>query len=96
MENVVNAIKNYSKELDFDTPYCPNLFPPLAVLASFAQGESKILSVSYFKHKESNRANTIQSELTKMGAIICISGDEMLIQGIEIVNSVEINPNGDH
>jgi 3-phosphoshikimate 1-carboxyvinyltransferase len=96
LENGVRIIKNQSKAFDFDATHCPDLFPPLAVMASFANGESRIKGVSRLIYKESNRAVTIQSELTKMGAKISIVGDEMLIQGIENVNSAEINPHGDH
>lgn len=96
LENGVRIIKNQSKAFDFDATHCPDLFPPLAVLASFANGESRIKGVSRLIYKESNRAVTIQSELTKMGAKISIVGDEMLIQGIENVNSAEINSHGDH
>jgi 3-phosphoshikimate 1-carboxyvinyltransferase len=96
LENGVRIIKNQSKAFDFDATNCPDLFPPLAVLASFANGESRIKGVSRLIYKESNRAVTIQSELTKMGAKISIVEDEMLIQGIENVNSAEINPHGDH
>ena len=96
IENGVRIIKNQSKAFDFDATHCPDLFPPLAVLASFANGESRIKGVSRLIYKESNRAVTIQSELTKMGAKISIVGDEMLIQGIENVNSAEINSHGDH
>lgn len=92
----VRVVKKNSKAFTFDATNCPDLFPPLAVLASFANGESKIKGVSRLIHKESNRALTIQSELTKMGAKISIVGDEMLIQGIENVNSTEINSHGDH
>ena len=96
LDNGIRIIKNQSKAFEFDATHCPDLFPPLAVLASFGKGESKIKGVSRLIHKESNRAQTIQSELTKMGAKISIVGDEMLIQGIENVNSAEINPHGDH
>lgn len=96
MENGVRIAKKDFHPFDFDATHCPDLFPPLAVLASFAQGESKIKGVSRLIHKESNRAQTIQSELTKMGAKISIVDDEMRIQGIEKVNSADINPHGDH
>lgn len=96
LENGVQIIKNQSKAFEFDATHCPDLFPPLAVLASFAQGESKIKGVSRLIHKESNRAATIQSELTKMGAQISISDDVMHIQGIEKSTGAKIDPHGDH
>ena len=96
LDNGVRIIKNQSKAFEFDATHCPDLFPPLAVLASFGKGESKIKGVSRLIHKESNRAQTIQSELTKMGAKISVVDDEMRIQGIEKVNSAEINSHEDH
>jgi len=96
LDKGVRVVKKNSKAFTFNATNCPDLFPPLAVLASFANGESMIKGVSRLIHKESNRALTIHSELTKMGAKISIVGDEMLIQGIENVNSAEINPHGDH
>lgn len=96
IKNGVRIVKKDFRAFNFDATHCPDLFPPLAVLASFGKGESKIKGVSRLIHKESNRAQTIQSELTKMGAKISIVDDEMRIQGIEKVNSAEINPHGDH
>jgi 3-phosphoshikimate 1-carboxyvinyltransferase len=96
LDNVIRIVKNQSKAFEFDATHCPDLFPPLAVLASFAQGESKIKGVSRLIYKESNRAATIQSELTKLGAKIQIVGDEMIINGIDEVYPAMINPHGDH
>jgi 3-phosphoshikimate 1-carboxyvinyltransferase len=92
----VQIVKKDTKAFNFDATHCPDLFPPLAVLASFAQGESIIKGVSRLIHKESNRAHTIKSELSKMGAKISIVGDDMLIQGIEKAKSGLIDPHGDH
>lgn len=96
LENGIQIIKNQSKAFDFDATHSPDLFPPLAVLASFGKGESKIKGVSRLIHKESNRAATITSELTKMGAKISISDDVMHIQGIDKGKAATVNPHGDH
>ncbi|MBM3186007.1 MAG: 3-phosphoshikimate 1-carboxyvinyltransferase [Bacteroidetes bacterium] len=96
IENGVRIVKKEFNAFNFDATHCPDLFPPLAVLASFSQGESKIKGVSRLIHKESNRAVTIQSELTKMGAQILISDDVMIIQGIEKANGAKIDTHGDH
>jgi 3-phosphoshikimate 1-carboxyvinyltransferase len=88
--------KNETNAFTFDATHCPDLFPPLTVLACFAKGISKIKGVNRLKHKESDRASTIQSELTKMGAKIQIVGDEMIINGIDKVYPAMINPHGDH
>lgn len=96
LENGVQIVKKHSRAFEFDATHCPDLFPPLAVLASFGEGESKIKGVSRLIHKESNRAQTIQSELTKLGAEIYFSEDVMFIHGIEKGKAAVINPHGDH
>lgn len=65
----------------FDATECPDLFPPLAVLAAYAGGVSKIKGVNRLKHKESDRGVTLQKEFAKAGVRIELQGDEMLIYG---------------
>ena len=55
---------------EFDATDCPDLFPPLVALAAYCKGETKIKGVSRLKHKESNRAVTLQDEFDKMGVRI--------------------------
>lgn len=65
----------------FDASDCPDLFPIAAVLACFCNGVSVIKGVRRLYRKESNRAETILSELMILGASIVIKGDEMQIAG---------------
>jgi 3-phosphoshikimate 1-carboxyvinyltransferase len=92
----IRVFKKDRNAFHFDATHCPDLFPPLAVLASFGSGESRIKGVSRLIHKESNRAESIQSELKKMGANISVVGDEMVVQGIQKVYGARIDPHGDH
>ena len=71
--------KNEFKSFEFDATHCPDLFPPLAVLGSFGTNMSSVHGVHRLFAKESNRAETIVQELTKLGAQIEIKGDAMLI-----------------
>lgn len=64
---------------EFDATHCPDLFPPLTALASFANGVSIIKGVSRLIHKESNRAKTLQQEFAKAGIRIVLRDDEMKI-----------------
>jgi 3-phosphoshikimate 1-carboxyvinyltransferase len=95
-EDGLRVSKNEANSFNFDATHCPDLFPPLVVLASFANGVSKIKGVNRLKYKESNRAESIQLELTKLGAEIQVVGDEMIINGIKQVKPAVINPHGDH
>jgi len=79
----------------FDATECPDLFPPLAVLACSCRGQSVISGVERLQHKESNRAQALFSELTKIGAKISISGNQMAITGNRITGG-QIESHGDH
>ncbi len=65
----------------FDATNCPDLFPPLAVLAAACNGTTLLKGVSRLIHKESNRAMAIQTEFAKAGISVVIEGDEMYIKG---------------
>jgi len=79
-----NAVSVRSKDLrpfDFDATDCPDLFPPLAVLAAACRGTSRIHGTPRLAGKESNRALTIQNTLGALGARIRLEDDDMIING---------------
>jgi 3-phosphoshikimate 1-carboxyvinyltransferase len=69
------------KSFEFDATHSPDLFPPLVALASYCDGVSRIKGVSRLKHKESDRAETLQKEFAKMNILIEIADDVMTISG---------------
>jgi 3-phosphoshikimate 1-carboxyvinyltransferase len=75
------AKKGALKAFQIDATHCPDLFPPLAVLASYCTGTSSIKGVHRLIHKESNRAGAIQKELNSMGVPVSLEQDCMLITG---------------
>ncbi len=80
----------------FDANDCPDLFPPLVALAAYCKGRTTIYGVNRLLHKESNRALTLQDEFDKMGVLIKLERDEMLIQGNGIVKGADVHSNHDH
>lgn len=64
-----------------DLNNAPDLFPIVAVLASFCAGESRISGVGRLSSKESDRAAAILEMLSKLGVEARIEGDDMLICG---------------
>ena len=64
---------------EFDATDCPDLFPPLVVLASKAKGTSTIKGALRLLHKESNRGITLQTEFAKIGVNIELQDDIMII-----------------
>jgi len=81
---------------EFDATDCPDLFPPLVALAAYCKGETKIKGVRRLKHKESNRAVTLQDEFDLMGVRIRIEDDIMIIQGGGIVKGADVHSHHDH
>jgi len=80
---------------EFDATDCPDLFPPLVALASYCDGETKIKGVRRLKHKESNRAVTLQDEFDLMGVKIVIEDDTMIIHGGN-VKGADVHSHHDH
>lgn len=87
---------NPIQAFEFDATDCPDLFPPLAVLAAFAKGTSVIKGLSRLAHKESNRGVTLQEELGKMGIRIELFGDDMIVHGTACIQSATVHSRHDH
>jgi 3-phosphoshikimate 1-carboxyvinyltransferase len=75
---------------------CPDLFPPLAVLAAYCKGTSVIEGVHRLMHKESNRAEALQQELGKMGVQVEIENNNMKIQGGHVLKGAHLFSHNDH
>lgn len=69
---------------EFDATNAPDLFPSLAVLALNCDGVSKIKGIERLSNKESDRAESIYTEFTKLGGSIEIDGDWMIIEGSKL------------
>jgi 3-phosphoshikimate 1-carboxyvinyltransferase len=81
---------------EFDATNCPDLFPPLAVLATYCNGISTLHGVHRLVNKESNRAIALQEELGKMGIKIEIENDGMRIYGAEEITGTDVHSHHDH
>ena len=95
-KNDLNISKNKCLSFDFDASNSPDLFPPLAVLASFGSKTSSIKGVERLYAKESNRAQTINSELSKLGANIKISKDTMFVSPRSAPVNFNVSSCNDH
>ncbi len=84
------------KPFHFNATDCPDLFPPLVALAAYCNGTSVIEGVQRLYHKESNRALTLQEEFGKMGVMIKLQDDLMIISGTGVVKGAEVNAHHDH
>lgn len=80
----------------FDATDTPDLFPPLALLAAFCQGQSRIRGVHRLLHKESNRADALISEFTKMQIPIFVEEDVLMVEGAVPQGSEYLSGWNDH
>ncbi len=74
----------------------PDLVPVCAVLACMADGKSVIQGIRRLRFKESDRIESLSSELSKMGADIRYSDNRLIIYGGRALRGAEIDPHGDH
>ncbi len=84
------------KAFQFDANDCPDLFPPLVALAACCTGTTVIQGVHRLTHKESNRALTLQEEFGKLGIVITLQDNLMLIKGGTGIRSAITHSRHDH
>lgn len=70
--------------------------PVIAVAAAFAEGETIVKDAAELKVKESNRIDTMVSELSKMGASIVGTEDGMIINGGQPLSGALVDSYHDH
>ena len=84
-QDSITVSKRKLRAFEFDATNSPDLFPALAALAAAAEGESVIIGTERLRHKESDRAETIQREYEKLGIEVDISENNIMrIRGGEI------------
>ena len=91
----IEVVKKELIAFEFDATDSPDLFPPIAALAANCEGISVIKGTKRLKHKESNRAITIQEELNNVGIRVDLLNDEMHIHGGKILTG-KIDSHQDH
>lgn len=77
----LKVLPSAPRGFEFDATDCPDLFPPLVVLAAAAQGQSRISGVHRLRGKESDRAASLRTILGKLGIETDIIRDALVIRG---------------
>jgi len=92
---IIRSSVSKLKAFTFDATDSPDLFPPLAALAAYCNGISRIKGVGRLRHKESDRAEAIAEVLEAMGIKVQIRHDEMAITGGKVRGAV-VSSHNDH
>ncbi|MDQ3846714.1 MAG: 3-phosphoshikimate 1-carboxyvinyltransferase [Bacteroidota bacterium] len=95
-EQRIHIQQSALKPFQFDATDCPDLFPPLVALAAYCNGTTIIQGTNRLIHKESNRALTLQEEFGKIGVVIELQENKMLVKGEGIVKAASVSSHNDH
>lgn len=76
----VKVRKKSLVSFEFDCTDCPDLFPPLVVLACKCRGISRIRGVERLRYKESDRAGALVEEFTRLGANLRLKGNMLEVE----------------
>lgn len=83
--------------VELDVSQCPDLVPALALHAALRAGETTaIVGAARLRIKESDRLDTVTTELSKLGANIEQAPDSLLIHGVERLTGGETDSHNDH
>ena len=95
-ENEVTVIGNKLKAIQADMSSIPDLVPPMAIAAAFAEGTSRFYNIGHLRHKECDRMAVLVSELNKMGPCAACDDDSITITGQNCLHGASIDPHNDH
>lgn len=88
--------KRELKSFKFNISDCPDLAPPLAVLAAACDGTTVITGTERLAIKESNRGANIEKNLRDLGAEVLFTGDRLEITGGKRLRHTIVQSSGDH
>jgi len=95
-EELVEIEGEKLEAIDVDARDIPDLVPVCAALACYAKGTSKLYNAGRLRYKESDRLNSLYTELKKMGAEIIIEEDRLIVRGPCTMHGAIIDPHNDH
>lgn len=85
-------------DLDLDVSDCPDLAPPLAVMAALRTGRTtRLVNAARLRIKESDRLAAIREELCKLGGRVTEGSDFLEIEGQDTLpGGVTVDAHNDH
>jgi len=82
--------------VNIDVDEFPDLVPILAVYASLAHKNSRLVNAGRLRIKESDRLNAIATELNKLGGRLVEGEDWLEIEGVSEFRGGEVSAHNDH
>ena len=82
-------------DVEIDVSGCPDLLPPLAVMAAVRRGETRFTNAARLRLKESDRLQTTAALLSALGGRVDVLPDALLVHGGPLSGGT-VDGAGDH
>lgn len=83
-------------DVDIDLSQCPDLAPPLAVMAAVRKGTTRFVHAGRLRMKESDRLETIARTLNALGAKAQVGEDTLTLEGLDHLKGGTVDGCNDH
>ena len=83
-------------DVDIDVSGCPDLLPPLAVMAAIRQGTTRFVNAARLRIKESDRLATVHHLLTALGGQAEEGPDSLTVHGVSAFTGGTVDGANDH
>lgn len=83
-------------DVDIDLSQCPDLAPPLAVMAAVRKGTTHFVNAGRLRMKESDRLETIARTLSALGAKAQVGEDTLTLEGVDHLEGGTVDGCNDH
>ena len=83
-------------DVDIDVSGCPDLLPPLAVMAAIRQGTTRFVNAARLRIKESDRLATVHHLLTVLGGQAEEGPDSLTVHGVSTFTGGTVDGANDH
>ena len=84
------------RTVEIDVSNCPDLLPPLAVMAAFHDGTTRLTNAARLRLKESDRLATVTKMLTALGGQVEEGPDWLAIPGTRFLKGGTVDGANDH
>ena len=82
--------------VDIDLSQCPDLVPPLAVMAAVRKRTTRFVNAGRLRMKESDRLETIARTLNALGAKAQVGEDTLILEGLDHLEGGTVDGCNDH
>lgn len=82
--------------ITIDVGQIPDMVPALSLIASLAEGETRIVNAGRLRIKESDRLRTVTDVLNALGGSVTELEDSLIIEGVKGLRSAHVSSYNDH